>query len=220
MRGAGVSSTKPCNPTTNSSSSKPLSLPILKGGPGRSPRAGRKSLLTGTTSFLDERGLSPDNTPADQQGMARRLRDQRKRRKAIELLLLGTKPKVVAETIGVSAPTIYSWLNSTPFKQEIMERRDHELKAIEAQVIQASQVALVTLIGACQNAVEERDRIKAAEIIITKVFDLRPEACKKALVEVQNHQHLDLSTLSGEDLHRLLTETKTIETKVVESEKD
>lgn len=139
------------------------------------------------------------------------------RQKLLEFVLQGEPVARIARKFGVQRETIYQWTREHEFQVELRGRRESELKAIENRVIYATEVALDTLVWACQGADETKDRIHAAEVILDKAFALRPEAAKKALVEVQTHQHLDFSNLSREDLDNFLTKAKVIEGEAVKS---
>jgi len=128
----------------------------------------------------------------------------RRKDRVIALTMLGWRQNKIAKKVHVGVRTIYGWLKEADFVGRIRHGREVELRSVENTVIYGARVALHSLAKEAREAVDSKDRIRAAEILLTKCFELRPEYQKRALVEVQQHAHLDLSHVSDGDLRKFL----------------
>jgi len=92
------------------------------------------------------------------------LKIRARHRQAIELLSSGMAIGECADQVGVSARSIYNWLEDDAFYKLLRRRESEKIKRLNAKYIMASEKALRVLLEGLESR-DERLRIRSASII-------------------------------------------------------
>lgn len=116
-----------------------------------------------------------------------------KQHRAIEALLTSGDMTRAAERAGVSRETLYKWLKSEPFRQELKAGEAKALEALSRRLVALGDSAVLALQDGLNADNPTAVRLRAADIIIGRLLQLKElvnlDERVSALEEKQNEQH-------------------------------
>lgn len=94
--------------------------------------------------------------------------------KAIELLLIGTSIKEVANTVNVSRGTVYRWLDQPNFQSTINKEKNQVVERLSLALASLGQKAVKTLEEALDDSTAGTSvRVRAADVVINRILSIR-----------------------------------------------
>jgi len=96
----------------------------------------------------------------------------KQRRALAELLTTGDKVQA-AKAAGVSRRTLYRWLHQDAFRQALQAAETEALGELSRNLVRLAGKAARTLEDAMDNAEKDGQRIRAADIVLARLLQLR-----------------------------------------------
>lgn len=94
--------------------------------------------------------------------------------RAIELLLIGTPIKEVANLVNVSRGTIYRWLDQPRFQSTINKEKTQVVERLSLALASLGQKAVKTLEEALDDpSAGTSVRVRAADVVINRILSIR-----------------------------------------------
>lgn len=119
-----------------------------------------------------------------------------RQRKAIEALLTQGSVKGAAEAAGVSRETIYRWMKRDWFRAALKEAEQVALESLGRALVRLGEKATQTLEEAMDGAGHESTKVRAADIVLARLLQLRElvdlearvAALEERLAVYENHK--------------------------------
>jgi len=96
-----------------------------------------------------------------------------RQRRAIAALLATGDKNDAAEQAGVSRRTLYRWMHQDEFRAELVQAETAALDELSRQLVRLAALAVETLERAMANAETDGQRIRAADIVLSRLLQLR-----------------------------------------------
>ena len=96
-----------------------------------------------------------------------------RQRKAIEALLTTATVAEAARVAGVKRQTIYRWMKQDSFRAALAEAEREALESLSRALVRLGDTATKTLDAAMRGAESESVRVRASDIVLSRLLQLR-----------------------------------------------
>ncbi len=96
-----------------------------------------------------------------------------KQRRAVAALLTCGDVSAAAQAAGVNRGTLYRWLKQPAFQQALREAEGEALADLQRRLVSLGSDAADVLAAAMQTSEETRTRLRAADVVLGRLLQLR-----------------------------------------------